>query len=75
MTFVKSDCIDVISARLNNIMVLNAVINKDICEIHYVYTDESNKNGTNIPGISYWGPAKTSEDAKKIAEFFGYQKP
>lgn len=75
MTFVRSDCTDVVSAHLNRINVLDVVLNKGICEIHYMYTDESNQIDTEIKGISFWGPAQDAEDAKQIAEFFGYKTP
>lgn len=75
MTFVRSDCTDVISAQLNRIIVLDVVLNKGICEIHYMYLDESDQIGTNIAGISFWGPAQNAEEAKQIAEFFGYKTP
>lgn len=75
MTFVKSDCTDVGSVSLNRIDVLDVVFNNGICEIHYMYTDESNQIDTEIKGISFWGPAQNAEDAKQIADFFGYKTP
>lgn len=75
MTFVRSDCTDLISAQLNRINVLDVVLNKGICEIHYMYLDESNQIDTHIAGISFWGPAQNAGEAKQIAEFFGYKTP
>lgn len=75
MTFLKSDCTDVISARLNQIDVLDIVLDKGVCKIHYMYTDEKNQIDTEINGISFWGPAHNAEEAKQIAESFGYQIP
>lgn len=74
-TFLKSDCRDVISARLNRINVLDVVWNQGICKIHYMLTDESNQIGTTIPGISFWGPARNAEEAKQIAASLGYKNP
>lgn len=75
MTFLRSDCTDVNSALLNRIDVLEIVLKKDVCEIHYIYTDESNQTDENIEGISFWGPAQNAEEAKQIAESFGYKIP
>lgn len=75
MTFLRSDCPDVNSALLNRINVLDIVLNKGVCEIHYMYTDESNQIDTEIEGISFWGPAQNAEEAKQIAESFGYKIP
>lgn len=74
-TFLKSDCTDVMAALLNKIIILDIVLDDGVCKIHYAYLDESNKVGTGIKGISFWGPAQNAEDAKQIAESFGYQIP
>lgn len=73
MTFVRSDCIDPISAQLNRIIVFDIVLHEGVSEIHYMYTDESNQIGTEIKGISFWGPAQNAEEAKQIAKYFGYE--
>lgn len=73
MTFLRSDCTDVISAQQNRINVLDVVLNNGVCEIHYMYTDESNQIDSETKGISFWGPAQNAEEAKRIAEFFGYK--
>lgn len=75
MIFLKSDCTDVNSALLNSISVLDIVLNKGECKIHFMYADAGNQNGTKIEGISFWGPAKNGEEAKQIAESFGYKVP
>lgn len=74
MTFVRSDCTDIISTAINRIDVLDIVFNKgEIVKIHCMYADESNQIGTTISGISYWGPAENAEEAEKIAQSFGYK--
>lgn len=75
MTFLKSDCSDVNSALLNQIKVLDIVFDHGVCKIHYMYMDESNQIGTQIEGISFWGPAQNAEEAKQIAKSLGYQIP
>lgn len=75
MTFVRSDCTDVISASLNKITVLDAGMDQDICKILLAYTDKNNRNENVIPGVNYWAPAKTAEEAKEISEFLGYVQP
>ena len=75
MTFVRSDCTDIISARLNMIKILDIVLDQDICKIHYIYSDETNAVDGSIQGISFWGPAQNAEEAAVIAEFFGYKMP
>ncbi len=72
MTFLKSDCTDGISAQLNRLVVLDVVLNKGICKIHYMQTDENNITDTVIEGVSFWGPAQNGEEARKIAKDFGY---
>ena len=75
MTFVRSDCADVISAQLNKIDVLNVVLDKGICKIHYQYFDARNAVDGTVNGISFWGPAQNAEEAGQISEFFGYSAP
>ena len=75
MTFVRADCADVKSASLNNIMVLNPEMDQGVCKILLTYMDESNRNETGVPGVNYWGPAKTAEEAKEVSEFLGYAQP
>ena len=75
VTFLKSDCTDVNSALRNRINVMDIVLEKGICKIHYMYTDESNQIDGEIKGISFWGPAKNADEAKQIAESFGYREP
>jgi hypothetical protein len=73
MTFIRADCSDVTSALLNRIDVMDVRLNKGACEIHYMYADDSNMVGAEIEGISFWGPAQNAEEAKQIAESFGYK--
>lgn len=75
MSFVRSDCADIPSAQLNRIAVLDVVLDKGICEIHFMYSDESNAVNGSISGISFWGPSQNAEEAAQIAEFFGYKVP
>lgn len=75
MTFVRSDCADVISAQLNKIDVLDVVLDKGICKIHYLYFDERNAVDGVVSGISFWGPAQNAEEAAQTSEFFGYSAP
>lgn len=75
MTFVRSDCADVISAQLNRIDVLDVVLDKGICKIHYLYLDERNAVDGTVSGISFWGPAQNAEEAAQTSEFFGYSAP
>lgn len=75
MTFVRSDCTDVTSAQINRINVLDIVLDKGVCEIHFMYSDESNAVNGSVSGISLWGPAQNAEEAAQIAEFFGYHAP
>ena len=73
MIFIRTDCTDVISAQINRINVLDVVLNKGIDKIHLMYTDESNQIDGSIKGISFWGPSTNAEEAKQIAELFGYK--
>ena len=75
MNFVRSDCADVISAQLNKIDVLDVVLDKGICKIHYLYLDERNAVDGTVSGISFWGPAQNAEEATQISEFFEYSPP
>ena len=74
MTFLRTDCTDVISAGLNNINILDVEIQKKtVSKIHYIYTDESNQVESIIEGVSFWGPAQNANEAKCIADSFGYK--
>lgn len=75
MTFIRSDCSDIISAQINRINVLDIVLDKGICAIHFMYSDESNAVNGSVSGLSFWGPAQNAEEAAQIAEFFGYHAP
>jgi len=75
MNFVRSDCADVISAQLNKIDVLDVVLDKGICKIHYQYFDARNAVDGTVNGISFWGPAQNAEEAAQTSEFFGYSVP
>ena len=69
-TFLRADCSDVLSAMVNRIDILEIVFEEGTCKIHYIYSDEKNQIGTNIPGISFWGPAQNADEAEQIAEYF-----
>ena len=74
-TFVRSDCTDIISATHNRIEFFNIVLNKGVSKIHYAYLDDSNMVDSHIEGIMFCGPAQNAEEAKQIAESFGYKVP
>ena len=75
MTFVRSDSTDIISASYNRIDIGDIVFNNGISKIHYAYLDESNMVDSHIEGIFFCGPAQNAEEAKQIAESFGYKIP
>lgn len=79
MRFVKipssTDVLDHFSNSMNNIIFMGA---KDsdafrFDQIMFFYFDESNRSESgSIPGILYAGPAATPEEARQIAEEYGY---
>ena len=79
MGFVKvpssTDVLDYFSNSMNNIIFMGA---KDsdafrFDQIMFFYFDESNRSESgSIPGILYSGPAATPEEARQIAEEYGY---
>lgn len=79
MRFVKvpssTDVLDYFSNSMNNIIFMGA---KDsdafrFDQIMFFYFDESNRSESgSIPGILYSGPAATPEEARQIAEDYGY---
>lgn len=79
MRFVKvpssTDVLDYFSNSMNNIIFMGA---KDsdafrFDQIMFFYFDESNRSESgSIPGILYSGPAATPEEARQIAEEYGY---
>lgn len=79
MRFVKvpssTDVLDYFSNSMNNIIFMGA---KDsdafrFDQIMFFYFDESNRSESgSIPGILYAGPAATPEEARQIAEDYGY---
>ena len=73
MIFIRTDCTDVVSAHINRINVLDVILDNGIGKIHLMYTDEVNQVDGVIKGISFWGPSKNAEEAKQIAELFGYK--
>ena len=76
-SFVLSNCNDKIKAFRNRVMVFDIKLNEDdIGAIHYIYMGDSNEvvDGKR-KGISFWGPAQNAEEAKQIAESFGYAAP
>ena len=79
MRFVKvsssTDGWDHFSNSMNNILFIGA---KDsdafrFDKVMFFYFDESNKGESGgIPGVLYYGPAATLEEARQIAEEYGY---
>ena len=79
MRFVKtpssSDGWDHFSNSANNILFMGAKDNDAFRfdQIMFFYFDESNRSESgSIPGILYAGPAATPEEARQIAEDYGY---
>lgn len=75
MTFVRSDCLNIIQATQNQIDVLNIVLEKDGYKIGYVYLDERNLDDSNIHGVNFWGPAQNADEAARVAIDLGYEAP
>ena len=79
MRFVKipssTDVLDYFSNSMNNIIFMGA---KDsdafrFDKVMFFYFDESNQRESgSIPGILYAGPAATPEEARQVAEEYGY---
>ncbi len=72
MAFLKSECTDVIKAMISRLEVLDVEFQEHKCKIHYICTDESDLANSTIAGVSFFGPAANAEEAKEIAEYFGY---
>jgi len=76
-TFLLSDWNDSIKSFQNSVNIIDMVLNgDDIHAIHYLYMDDSIEAVDGMKSsISFWGPAQNSEEAKQIAESFGYAAP
>lgn len=72
MTFCKKTAADILEAGNNRILFVEVSGEDSFEKIHFMYSDESmmDESGS-IHGISYFGPAQTAEEAKKIATYFG----
>lgn len=79
MRFVKvtsfTDVWDHFSNSANNIFFMGANDSNAFSfdKVMFFYSDESNQSESgSIPGILYYGPAATPEEARQIAEEYGY---
>ena len=66
---------DWFSNTSNNIVFIGANDSNAFAfdKVMFFYVDESNKNESgSIPGILYYGPATTQEEARQVAEEYGY---
>lgn len=72
MVFCKKTASNILEAGNNRIIFFDVSGNDGFEKIHFMLMDESMMDESGgIHGISYFGPAKTAEEAKSIATYFG----
>ncbi len=72
LTFLKSDGKEFNAVILNYINIFDVEFDDGISKIHYMYSDVKNQVGSNITGVSHFGPAENARQAEEIAAYFGY---
>ena len=72
MTFCKKTAADILEAGNNRIIFFDVSGEDSFEKIHFMYLDESMEDEIgSIHGISYFGPAQTTEEAQQVAAYFG----
>ena len=66
--------VDILKATLNSIRFWTFDDGDPFEEFCFMYMDESMEDNGHISGIVYYGPAKTVEEAQKLAARFGQLK-
>ena len=69
-TFYKTTANDIIEATINRVYLLDCTDWRSFEKVHFMYMDESMEVDGHVSGVSYYGPAKTAEEAQVLAEHF-----
>ena len=69
-TFYKTTVNDIIEATINRVYLLDCIDWRSFEKVHFMYMDESMMVDGGVSGVSYYGPAKTAEEAQVLAEYF-----
>ena len=69
-TFYKATVTDLIEATFNRVDLMDCSDWLRFEKIHFMYLDESMMDDDSVSGVSYYGPAKTAEEAKALADYF-----
>lgn len=68
--FIKNTVTNVLKVNSNHILLWD--VSNDFEKLHIMYIDDSLDDGTgSVSGVSYYGPARTVEEAQQIARYFG----
>ena len=75
LSFIRTDLTDTFSNLQNRIEVINLELDEGVSKIHFMSMGDQNHIGGADQNGSFWGPAKNAEEAKQVAEYFGYREP